>query len=69
LRKKTYESFLDFIQIFNKLYHKILVEVKPSQPAAKVTFVGVFDSDFSLRLRERRSTTIEGMQDYAIDIE
>jgi len=69
LRKKTYESVLDFIQRFNKLYHKIPAEVKPSQLAAKVTFAGPFDSDFSLLWRERRSTTLAGMQDNAIEIE
>jgi hypothetical protein len=39
LRKKNSESVLEFTQRFNKLYNKIPVEVKPSQPAAKVTFV------------------------------
>jgi hypothetical protein len=61
LRKKTSKSVLEFIQIFNKLYDKIPAEVKPSQPAAKVTFEGSFDSDFSLCLRERRSTTLVDM--------
>jgi len=69
LRKKTSESVLEFIQIFNKLYHKILAEVKPSEPVANVTFVGAFDFDFSLPLRERRYTTLAGMQDDAIEIE
>jgi hypothetical protein len=69
LRKKTFESILEFIQIFNKLYHKIPVEDKPSQPAAKVTFVRAFDSDFALLLREQRSTTLVGMQYDAIEIE
>jgi hypothetical protein len=69
LRKKTFESVLDFIPRFNKIYHKISVEVKPSQLAAKVTFAGDCDSNFALLLRERRSTTLAGMQDDAIDIE
>jgi hypothetical protein len=59
----------DFIKRFNKLYHKIPIDVKPSQPAAKVTFVGSFDPDFSLLLRERRSTTLTDMQDDAVEIE
>jgi len=42
LRKKTPETILEFIQIFNKLYRKILAEVKPSELAAKVTFAGGF---------------------------
>jgi hypothetical protein len=69
LRKKTSESILEFIQVFNKLYHKISIEAKPSQPAAKVTFAGAFDYDFALLLRERRRTTLAWMQDDAIEIE
>jgi hypothetical protein len=69
LRKKNSESVLEFTQRFNKLYNKILVEVKPSQPAAKVTFVGAFDPDFALLLRERRSTDLTKMQDDALEIE
>jgi hypothetical protein len=57
------------MQRFNKLYNKILVEVKPSQPTAKVTFAGTFDPNFSLLLRERRSTDLMKMQDDALEIE
>jgi hypothetical protein len=56
LRKRNSKSFLEFTQRFNKLYHKIPAEVKSSQPATKVTFAGAFEPDFSLLLRERRST-------------
>jgi len=69
LRKKTSEIVSEFIQRFNNIYSKILAEVKPYQLAAKVTFVGAFDSDFALVLRERRATTLAGMQDDAIKIE
>jgi hypothetical protein len=69
LRKKNYESVLEFTQRFNKLYHKIPAEVKPSQPAAKVTFAGAFEPDFALLLRERRSVDLTRMQDDAIEIE
>jgi hypothetical protein len=69
LKKKGSESVLEFIQRFNKLYNKIPAEVKPSQPAAKVTFVGAFDPDFSLLLRERRSVDLPNMQDDAVEIE
>jgi hypothetical protein len=51
------------------LYNKIPVEVKPSQPATKVTFIGAFDPDFALLLRERRSTDLTKMQDDALEIE
>jgi hypothetical protein len=69
LRKKKSESVLEFTQRFNKLYHKIPIEFKPSQPLAKVTFVGDFEPDFTLLLRERRPTTLTGMQYDAIEIE
>jgi hypothetical protein len=69
LRKKNSESVLEFTQRFNKLYHKIPTEVKPSQPAAKVTFAGAFEPDFALLLRERRSVDLTRMQDDAIEIE
>jgi hypothetical protein len=61
LRKKNSETVLEFTQIFNKLYNKIPAEVKPSQPTAKVTFVGAFELDFFLMLRERRSADLTRM--------
>jgi hypothetical protein len=69
LRNKPSKTIYEFIQRFNKLYSKIPVEVKPSQPSAKVTFAGIFDSDFALLLRERRDTTLVVMHDDAIEIE
>jgi hypothetical protein len=69
LKKKTSETVMEFIQRFNKLYNKIMVEVKPSQPVAKVTFAGAFELDFPLLLRERRGATLTQMQDDAIEIE
>jgi hypothetical protein len=51
------------------LYNKIPAEVKPSQPATKVTFVGAFEPYFSLLLRERRFANLTRMQDDAIEIE
>jgi hypothetical protein len=69
LRKNNSESVLDFTQRFNKLYNKIPAEVKPSQPIAKVTFAGAFELDFALLLRERRYSTLAGMQDDAIEME
>jgi hypothetical protein len=42
LKKKGSETVMEFIQRFNKLYNNILVEFKPSQPIAKVTFARAF---------------------------
>jgi hypothetical protein len=68
LKKKNLETIMEFIRRFNKLYNKIPVEVKPSQTAAKVTFVGAFKPDFTLLLRERRGDTLNRMQDDVVDI-
>jgi len=69
LKNKHSEFVLDFIKIFNNFYNKIHVDVKPSQPAAKVTFVGSFDTEFSLLLSERRATTLTYMKDDVLEIE
>jgi hypothetical protein len=60
LKRNNNESIFDFIKIFNKTYSKILVDVKPSEPTAKVTFAGAFDPYFSLLLRK------EGLELYPI---
>jgi hypothetical protein len=69
LKKKGFETVMEFIQRFNKLYDKIPVEVKSSQPTAKVTFTRDFEPDFSLLLRERRGADLTQMQDDAVEIE
>jgi hypothetical protein len=60
---------MEFIQRFNKLYNKIPMEVKPSQPAAKVTFARAFEPYFALLLRERRGATLTQMQYDVVEIE
>jgi ribonuclease HI len=69
LRKKNSETVMEFILRFNKIYNKIPVAVKPSEPSAKVTFAGAFEPDFALLLRERRGATLKTMQDDAVEIE
>jgi hypothetical protein len=69
LRKKSSETVMEFIQRFNKLYNKIPVEVKPSQPVAKVTFAGAFKLDFALLLQERRGATLNQMQYDVVEID
>jgi hypothetical protein len=50
---------MDFNIIFNKLYNKIPRDINPSQPTTKATYVGAFDVDFSMVLRERGSPTLQ----------
>jgi len=51
------------------MYNKITDEIKPSETSAKITFANAFDVEFSLLLRERRSTTLSQMQEAAIEVE
>jgi hypothetical protein len=69
LRKRNSKLVIEFNKRFKKLYHNIPTEVKPFQPTTKVTFIGAFEPDFSLLLRERRSVALEGMEDDTIEIE
>jgi hypothetical protein len=69
LKKKHNGSIPEFIKMFNKLYNNIPTDVKPSQPVAKVIFVGYFDPYCALLLRERSSTTLTRMKDDAMEIE
>jgi hypothetical protein len=69
LRRKPGESIPDFTKRFNQMYGKIPEEIKPSETSAKITFSNAFDVEFSLLLRERRTTTLSLMQDAAIEVE
>jgi hypothetical protein len=69
LKKKEGESVSDFSKRFNKMYHKIPAEIKPSEASAKITYSSTFDPDFCLLLRERRATTLAHMQDAAVEVE
>jgi hypothetical protein len=44
-------------------------EIKPTEASSKITFANSFDVEFSLLLRERRSTTLFSMQEEAIEVE
>jgi hypothetical protein len=69
LKRKEGESVSDFSKRFNKMYHKIPVEIKPSEASAKITYASAFDLDFFLLLRERRATSMAHMQDVAMEVE
>lgn len=45
------------------------MEIKPPFTGAKVAFAGAFDLDFGFTLRERRSTTLDQIQNDALEIE
>ena len=51
------------------MYGKIPEDIKPSESSTKITFANAFDAEFSLLLRERRTTTLILMQDVVIEVE
>jgi hypothetical protein len=69
LKRKEGESISDFSKRFNKMYNKILVEIKPIEASAKITCASAFDPDFHLLLRERRATSLDHMKYAALEVE
>jgi hypothetical protein len=69
LKRKNGESISDFTKRFNKMYGRIPDEIKPTEASAKITYANAFDAEFSLLLRERRSTTLLSMQEATIEVE
>jgi hypothetical protein len=51
------------------MYSRIPDEIKPTEASAKITYANAFDAEFSLLLRERRSTTLISMQEATIEID
>jgi hypothetical protein len=69
LKRKNGESSLDFNKRFNKMYGRIPYEIKQIEASTKITYANAFDVEFSLLLRERRSTTLLSMQEATIEVE
>ena len=69
LSRKNGESVSDFSVRFNKMYHKIPDDIRPLERLAKLTYANAFSHDFCLLLRERKATTLQDMQDAAIEVE
>jgi hypothetical protein len=45
------------------------IEIKPTEASAKINYANAFDAEFSLLLRERKSTTLLSMQEATIEVE
>ena len=69
LKRKNGESLIDFTKRFNKVYQKILVEVKPPETTTMITFANAFDAKFSLWLRAAKPQTLAAMQEATIEVE
>ena len=54
---------------FMRTYESIPTDVKPPPGAAKLHYADAFNSEFTLLLIERRSTSLENMMDDAIEVE
>ena len=52
-----------------RVYNSIPNDIKPSPGAAKLHYPEVFDNDFALFLRERKSTTLLAMFTDALEVE
>jgi hypothetical protein len=51
------------------MYNKIPVEIKLIEASVKISYAISFDPDFCLLLRERRDTSLDHMQDAALEVE
>jgi hypothetical protein len=63
LKRNNGESISDFTKRFNNMYGRIPNDIKPTKAFAKIIYSNEFDAEFSLLLRERRSTTLFSMQE------
>ena len=61
LKRENGESISNFTKIFNKMFFKILAEIKPTDTSAKITYANAFDSEFYLLLREIRFSSLSLM--------
>jgi hypothetical protein len=66
MKRSRDETVQEFSSRFTKVYNLILAEVEPPPQAPQLRYVDSFESDFSLLLRERRSTTLDDMMTDAI---
>lgn len=69
LQRENGELLSDFNIRFNHMYSRMPAEVKPTPTSAMLTYANVFDSQFSLLLRERRCTSLAEIQDAAFEVE
>ena len=69
LKRGNDEVVKNFSDIFNKIYNSLPVQCKPPEGMAKLHYAEGVNDDFSLLLRERRSTTLADIMNDAIEVE
>ena len=62
------ESVHDFSSRFMRSYDSIPSHVKPPPGVAQLHYANSFNNNFSLTLRERRSTSLVDMMNGAIEV-
>ena len=55
--------------MFMKVYNSIPAQLKPSIGSSELQYAKAFDSEFTLWLRERRSTSLADMMEDDIEID
>jgi hypothetical protein len=66
MKKASEEIVQEFLARFMKVYNSIPAEVQPPPRATQLRYTDSFDNDFSLLLRERRSSNIDVIMSNAI---
>ena len=69
MKRGNDEAVKNFSDKFNKICNSLHVQCKPLEGMATLHYVEGFDDDFSLLLRERRSTILVDMMNDAIEVE
>ena len=69
MKRGNDEAVKIFSDRFNKIYNALPMQCKPPEGMAKLHYAEGFDDDFSVLLRERRSTTLVDMMNDAIEVE
>jgi hypothetical protein len=71
MKRSPEETVQEFSARFMKVYNTIPIDINPPPPhkVAQLKYVDSFESDFSLLLRERRSTTLDDMMTDVIEVE
>ena len=69
MKKGGFEYVHEFSSIFMRVYNFIPVDIKPLVGVTKLHYVDYFDNEFSLLLRERKSTSLPIMFQDALEVE
>ena len=69
MRRSPDETIQEFSARFMKFYNSIPTKVKPPPRDVQLRYVDSFNIDFSLLLRERRSTSLDDMMSDEIEVE